>query len=126
MAHPTQILRKTKVIDRVVRSINVLGAPVSYLPNEDGKLIDTGRIIIAQILLDCKNDIWVMMVSWGPYVTSKDRYITIVSIVAVTAVIYLGFEYRSIHDGDRRGFTVKPPSTWTNAWTLFNCRMLRQ
>ena len=23
-------------------------------------------------------------------------------------VVYLGFEYRSVHDGDRRGFTVKP------------------
>ena len=23
-------------------------------------------------------------------------------------VTYLGFEYRSVHDGDRRGFTVKP------------------
>ena len=52
---------KTKVIDRVVRSINILGAPVSYLPNEDGKLIDTGQIIIAQIPLECKNDINVMM-----------------------------------------------------------------
>ena len=26
----------------------------------------------------------------------------------VTAVTYLGFEYRSVHDGERRGFTVKP------------------
>ena len=26
----------------------------------------------------------------------------------MTAVVYLGFEYRSVHDGDRRGFTVKP------------------
>ena len=41
---------KTKVIDRVVRSINILGAPVSYLPSKDGKLIDTGKIIIAQKL----------------------------------------------------------------------------
>ena len=31
-----------------------------------------------------------------------------VSTVPVTAVTYLGFEYRSVHDGDRRGFTVKP------------------
>ena len=62
------------MIDRVVRSINILGAPVSYLPNEDGKLIDTGQIIIAQILLECKNDIYVMMVSWGHCVTSKDGY----------------------------------------------------
>ena len=106
--------KKTKVIDRIVRFINILGAPVSYLPNEDGKLIDTGQIIIAQILLECKNDIWVMMVSWGHYVTSKDRYITIVSIVAVTAVTYLGFEYRSIHDGDRRGFTVKPTAKYVD------------
>ena len=26
----------------------------------------------------------------------------------MTAVTYLGFEYRSVRDGDRRGFTVKP------------------
>ena len=55
---------KTKVIDRVVRYTNILGAPISYLPNEDGKLIDTGQIIIAQKLLERKNDIYVMMVSW--------------------------------------------------------------
>ena len=60
---------KTKVIYRVVRSMNILGAPVSYLPNEDGKLIDTGEIIIAQILLECKNDIFVMMVSSGSIVS---------------------------------------------------------
>ena len=65
---------KTKVMDRVVRSINILGAPVSYLPNEDGKLIDTGQISIAQILLECKNDIYVMMVSWWRCVTSKEGY----------------------------------------------------
>ena len=23
-------------------------------------------------------------------------------------MVYLGFEYRSVHDGERRGFTVKP------------------
>ena len=27
---------KTKVIERVVRYTNILGAPISYLPNEDG------------------------------------------------------------------------------------------
>ena len=48
-----------------------------------------------------------MMVSWGHCVTSKDRYITIVSTVAVTAAVYLGFEHRSVHDGDGRRFTVK-------------------
>ena len=37
-----------------------------------------------------------------------DSYITVVSTVLVAAVIYVGFEYRSVHDGDRRGFTVKP------------------
>ena len=35
-------------IDKVVRYTNICGALVSYLPNEDGKLIDTGQIIIAQ------------------------------------------------------------------------------
>ena len=48
------------------------------------------------------------LVSWRRLVTSVDRYITIVSTILVTAVTYLGFEYRSVHDGDRRGFTVKP------------------
>ena len=27
-------------------------------------------------------------------------------------VTYLGFEYRSVHDGDRRGFTVKPTAKY--------------
>ena len=53
---------------------NILGAPVSYLPNKDSKLIDAGQIGIAQILLECKNDIYVMMVSWEHCVTSKDGY----------------------------------------------------
>ena len=99
---------KTKVIGKVVRYTNILGAPGSYLPNEDGKFIDTGQIIIAQTLLECKNDIYVMMVSWEHCVTYKDGYITFVSTVPETPVTYLGFENRSVHDGDRRGFTVKP------------------
>ena len=116
---------KTKVIDRVVRYTNIFGALISYLP------IDTGQIIIAQILLECKNDIYVMMVSWGHCVTSKDGYTLICATPATLEkfwsqitklvvikrgealnpripVTYLGFEYRSVHDGDRRGFTVKP------------------
>ena len=36
------------------------------------------------------------------------------STVTVTAVTYLGFEYRSIHDGDRRGFTVKPTAKYVD------------
>ena len=99
---------KTKVIGKVVRYTNTQGALVPDLLNEDGKVIDSGQIIIAQKLLERKNDIYVMMLSWGKRVTSKDRYITFVSTVTVTAVTYLGFEYRSEHDGDRRGFTVKP------------------
>ena len=43
-----------------------------------------------------------------------DRYITIVSTVLVTAVTYLGFEYRSVHDGDGRGFTVKPTAKYVD------------
>ena len=97
---------KTKVTDRVVRHTNML-APVPDLLNEDSKLIDTGQIIIAQKLQEHKNDIFVTMVSWRHCVTSKDGYITFVSTVTVTAVTYLGFEYRSVHDGDRRGFTVQ-------------------
>ena len=98
---------KTKVIGKVVRYKNILGTPVPDLLNEDGILTDTGQIIIAHKLQERKNDIYVTMVSWGHCVTSKDRYITIVSTVTVTAVTYLGFEYRNVHDGDRRGFTVK-------------------
>ena len=128
---------KTKVIDRVLRSVNILGAPVPYLPNEDGKLIDTGQIIIAQILLECKNDIYVMMVSWGHCVTSKDGYTLICAMPATlekiwtqitklvvikrgealnprVPVTYLKFEYRSVHDGDRRGFTVKPTAKYVD------------
>ena len=29
-------------------------------------------------------------------------------------VTYLGFEYRSVHDGDRRGFTVKPSAKYVD------------
>ena len=90
------------------RPLHILGAPIPDLLNEDGKLIDTGQIIIAQKLQERKDDIYVTMVSWGHCVTSKDRYITILSTVTVTAVTYLGFEYRSVHDGDRKGFTMKP------------------
>ena len=78
---------KTKVIGKVVRYTNSLGAPIPDLLNKDGKLIDSGQIIIAQQQLERKKDIYVMMVSWEHYVTPKDRYITIVSTVAVTAVI---------------------------------------
>ena len=98
---------KTKVIGKVVRYTNILEAPIPDLLNKDGKLIDTGQIIIAQKLQERKKDIYVMMVSWEHCVTSKNRYITIVSTVTVTAVTYLGFEYRSVHDGDRRGSRVK-------------------
>ena len=55
-----------------------------------------------------------MMVSWGHCVTSEDRCIAFVSTVTVTAVIYLGFEYRSVHDGDHRGFTVKPTAKYVD------------
>ena len=105
---------KTKVIVKVVRYTNILEAPIPDLLNEDGKLIDTGKIIISQKLQERENDIYVMMVSWGHCVTSEDRYITFVSTVTVTAVTYLGFEYRSVHDGDRRGFTVKPSAKYVD------------
>ena len=105
---------KTKVIGKVVRYTNIVEARIPDLLNEDGKLVDTGQIIIAQKLQVCKNDIYVTMVSWGHCVTSKDRYITSVSTVKVTAVTYLGFEYRSVHDGDRRGFTVKPTAKYVD------------
>ena len=107
-------LAKTKLIGKVVRYTNILEAPIPDLLNKDGKLIDSGQIIVAQKLQERKNDINVMMVSWGHCVTSKDWYITIVSTVAVTAVSHLGFEYRSVHDGDRRGFTVKPTAKYVD------------
>ena len=88
------------------RPLHTLEAAVPKLVNEDGKLIDTGQII-TQKLQVCKDDINATMVSRGKRVTSVDRYITVVSTILVTAVTYLGFEYRSVHDGHRRGFTVK-------------------
>ena len=90
---------KTKVIGIVVRFSNILEALIPKLLNEDGKLIDTGQIIITQKLQVLKNDINVTMVSWRKRVTSESTYITIVSTVLVTAVTYLGFEYQSVHDG---------------------------
>ena len=98
---------KTKVIGKVVRDTNILEEPMPKLLNEDDKLIDTGQITITQKFQVLKKDINVTMVSWRQRVTSEDRYITMVSSVLVTAVTYVGFEYRSVHDGDRRGFTVK-------------------
>ena len=105
---------KTKVIGKVVRYTNILEAPVPDLLNEDGKLIDTGQIIFPQKKQVCENDIYVMIVSWGHCVTSKDRYITFVSTITELLVTYLGFEYRSVHDGDRRGFTVKPAAKYVD------------
>ena len=96
---------KTKVIGKVVRYTSTHGTPIPELLNEDGKSIDTGQIIITQKLQVCKNDIKATMVSWRKHFTSADRYITIVITVLVTAEIYVGFEYRSVHDGDRRGFS---------------------
>ena len=87
---------------------------VPELLNEDGKSIDIGQIIITQKLQVRKNDIYATIVSWRQLVTSVDRYITIVSTILVTAVIYLGLEYRSVHDGDRRGFTVKPTAKYVD------------
>ena len=126
-----------KVIGKVVRYTNILEAPVSELLNEDGKLIDTGQIIIAQKLQGLKNDINVTMVSWGHCVTSKDGYILvcakpvtlekfwkqITKLVVIkrgealnprAPVTYLGFEYLSVHDGDHRGFTVKPTAKYVD------------
>ena len=99
---------KTKVIGKVVRYTNTHETPIPEVLNEDGKLINTGQIIIAQKLQERGNNIYVMIVSWRQLVTSVDRYIAIVNSILVTAVTYLGFEYRSERDGDRRGFTVKP------------------
>ena len=97
---------KIDVIGKVVHYTNIHEAPIPELQNEDGNLIDTGQIIIVQKLQVCKNDINATIVSWRQLVTSVDTYITIVSTILVTAVTYLGFEYRSVHDGDRRGFTL--------------------
>ena len=105
---------KTKLIGKVVHYPNTHETPIPEPLNEDGKLIDTGQIIIAQKLQVCKNDINATMVSWRQLVTSVDRYITIVSTMLVTAVTYLGVEYRSVHDGDRRGFTVKPTAKYVD------------
>ena len=37
-------------------------------------------------------------------------------------VVYLGFEYRSVHDGERRGFTVKLTAKYVDeCLDMFNC-----
>ena len=105
---------KTKVIGKVVRYTNILEAPIPKLLNEDDKLIDTGQITIAQKLQVCNNDINATMVSWRQRVTFEDRHITLVSTLLVRAVTYLGFECRRVHDGDRRGFTVKPTAKYVD------------
>ena len=65
-------------------------------------------------LLVLKNDINATMVWWGQHVTSEDRYITVVSTVSETSVVFLEFEYRSVHEGERRGFTVKPTAKYVD------------
>ena len=102
------------MIGKVVRYTNILEEPIPKLLNEDDKLIDTGQIIITQKFQVLENDISTTMVSWGHCVTSEDRYIAMVSTVLVIAVTYLGFEYRSVHDGNRRGFTVKPTDKYVD------------
>ena len=104
---------KMKVIGKVVRYTNILETPIPELLNEDGKSIDTGQVIITQKLLVLKNDINTTMVSWRQRVTSEERHI-MVSTVLVTAQTYLVFEYRSVHDDDRRGFTVKPAAKYVD------------
>ena len=37
-------------------------------------------------------------------------------IGSVDTVTYMGFEYRSVHDGDRRGFTVKPSAKYVDEY----------
>ena len=103
---------KKKLIGKIVRDTNILEAPTPDLLSKDGKLIDSGQIIIALIITGTQER--QMMVSRAHCVTSKDKYITIVSTVAETTVVYLGFEYRSVHDGDRRGFTVKPTAKYVD------------
>ena len=65
---------KTKMIDWVVRSMKILGTPIPDLLNKESKLANSGQIIIPQILLECKDDIYVMMVSWVHCVTSNVGY----------------------------------------------------
>ena len=105
---------KAKVIDKVVRHTNILGAPFPDLLNKDGKLINYSQIIIAHKLLERKNDFFVIIVSRVHCVTSNNKYITIVSTEAETAVVYLGLESRSVHNVDRRGFTVKPTAKYVD------------
>ena len=103
---------KTKAFGKVVGYTNIHEAPILELRNEDDNMIDTGQITVGQRLQVCKNDINATVVSWIQLVTSVDRYITIVGTILATDVTYLGFEYRSVHDGERRGFTVKPTAKY--------------
>ena len=108
------MLPDTKLRRTLAYNFQQFHPPIPKLLNEDSKFIDTGQIIITQKLQVCKDDINATMVSWRKRVTSVDKYITIVSTVMVTAVTYLGFEYRCVHDGNRRGFTVKPTDKYVD------------
>ena len=57
-----------------------------------------------------------------------ERFWMQITKLARVPVVCLGFEYRSVHEAERRGFTVKltDKNAWTNAWKLFNCRTQRQ
>ena len=67
---------KTKVIGKVVRYTKIHETPIPERLNKDGKLIDTGQIIITQKLQVCNNDINATMVSWRHRVISVEKYIT--------------------------------------------------
>ena len=47
-------------------------------------------------------------------VTSEDKYFTMVSRVLVIGLTYLGFEYRSVHDGDHSGVTLIPTAKYVD------------
>ena len=100
----------TKEILRHFEAYDFLN-PVIIQCDKEMSVIDVCRKV-ARKLQERTNDIYVTMVSWEHCVTSKDR--TFVSSVTVTDVTYLGFEYRSVHDGDRRGFTVKPTAKYVD------------
>ena len=111
-----------------------VAAACSRLAERGREIDDTGQIIVRQKLQECKN---VTMLSWGHCVTSKDRYTLICAkpatlekfwtqitkLVVVkrgealnprVPVTYLGLEYRSVHDGERRGFPVEPTAKYVD------------
>merc|ERR1719461_1462249 len=79
------VVEKSAVQGKLIRSICILGEPIPHTKNPEGQPALSCQIILPQKQLKRKNDIYVMMVSWAHNIAAKDKYVAIVSTVVETA-----------------------------------------